>query len=334
MPRRKKARKNQTSRMRPVLPEGDLDSSMSIDERKAKLDIYLKDLNMQVQERVEKMKARGYDMICKVKGAFSLEILKLPMNIRKMKLCDYRAQGGEVNETALNEASKLVTEMTRSVLQPTTKATTRDPFTELGNLPLKTPSGIKVKSEDQTGNVKLNEPGFLEPTTAPRSLRPRKRKDMSPSTVDKNTRSAKTRKTKDSITVAPPSTGKRTSKRIQPKAHFATPAVRGIPYSNTPMVTPKFDPRLPVTPALLREPKVGESIMSLNGSPIVNSAPASNTPQLSISLGNGRRIQLNPTSHLSPSQSTILNDAARKNVELLQQKLSQLLAMPTPAEKK
>lgn len=33
--------------MRPVLPEGDLDSSMSIDERKAKLDIYLKDLNMQ-----------------------------------------------------------------------------------------------------------------------------------------------------------------------------------------------------------------------------------------------------------------------------------------------
>ena len=47
MPRRKKTRKNQTSRMRPVLPEGDLDSSMSIDERKAKLDIYLKDLNMQ-----------------------------------------------------------------------------------------------------------------------------------------------------------------------------------------------------------------------------------------------------------------------------------------------
>ena len=28
--------------------------------------------------------------------------------------------------------------------------------------------------------------------------------------------------------------------------------------------------------------------MSLNGSPIVNSAPAPNTPQLSISLGNGR----------------------------------------------
>lgn len=35
-----------------------------------------------VEERIEKMKARGYDMICTVKGAFSLEILKLPM-VRK-----------------------------------------------------------------------------------------------------------------------------------------------------------------------------------------------------------------------------------------------------------
>ena len=33
--------------MRPMLPEGDLDTSMSIDERRAKLDVYLKDLNMQ-----------------------------------------------------------------------------------------------------------------------------------------------------------------------------------------------------------------------------------------------------------------------------------------------
>ena len=30
-----------------MLPEGDLDTSISIDERKAKLDVYLKDLNMQ-----------------------------------------------------------------------------------------------------------------------------------------------------------------------------------------------------------------------------------------------------------------------------------------------
>ena len=46
MPRRKKTRKN-ANRMRPMLPEGELDTSMSTDERRAKLDVYLKDLNTQ-----------------------------------------------------------------------------------------------------------------------------------------------------------------------------------------------------------------------------------------------------------------------------------------------
>lgn len=32
-----------------------------------------------MEERIEKMKARGHEMICKVKGAFAVEILKLPM---------------------------------------------------------------------------------------------------------------------------------------------------------------------------------------------------------------------------------------------------------------
>ena len=47
MPRRKKTKKNATSRVRPMLPEGDLETSMSIDERRAKLDVYIEDFNMQ-----------------------------------------------------------------------------------------------------------------------------------------------------------------------------------------------------------------------------------------------------------------------------------------------
>lgn len=310
-----------------MLPEGDLDTSMSIDERRAKLDVYLKDLNMQVKERTEKMRARGYDMICKVKGAFSLEILKLPMHIRKMKLNDYLAQGGELNDTTLSEASKLVSEMTRSILQPASDMAVRGPLTDRANLPSKTPA---VKNDDQAAIVKLTKPEVLELTTASRSLRPRKRKDASP---ENSTRSAKSRKTKDtgSVIMVPPSTSKRTSKRAQSKAQLVTPASRAVTCNNTPMVTPKFDPRLPVTPALLREPKAGERIMSLSGSPIVNHGPDSNA-QVFIPLGNGRTFHLNTTSHLSPSQPTVLNEAARKNVELLQQKLAQLLVLPTPAQ--
>jgi len=289
-----------------------------------------------VEERIEKMKARGHDMICKVKGAFALEILKLPMHIRKMKLSDYLAQGGEVNDNALTEASDFVSEMTRSILNPASDlAASRGPLTEVGNLPLKTPSGFKVKREDKDATVKFTEPEFLEATTASRSLRSRKRKDASPSITDKGTRSTKARKTKDSdVTMPPPSTGKRTSKRLQSKAQFVTPAARTVPHSYTPLVTPKFDPRLPLTPALLREPKAGERIMSLSGSPIVNHGPIASHAEVLIPLGNGKTFHLNTTSNLSPSQPAVLDDAARKNVELLQQKLSQLLVLPTPAQKK
>lgn len=321
-----------------MLPEGDIDTSMSIDERSAKLDVYLKDLNMQVEERIEKMRARGYNMICKVKGAFSLEILKLPMHIRKMKLSDYLAEGGEVNDAAFAEASDFVSEMTKSILNPASDlAASRGPLTEVGNLPLKTPTttGFKVKKEDQCATVKFTEPEVSEQTTTVRSLRSRKRKDASPNTVEKGTRSAKARKTKDSdATMPPPSTGKRTSKRVQSKAQLVTPAARSVPQSYTQMVTPKFDPRLPVTPALLREPRAGERIMSLSGSPIVNHGTVTANAQVLIPLGNGQTFHLNTASHLSPSQPALLNDAARKNVELLQQKLAQLLVLPTPVHKK
>lgn len=335
MPRRKKTRKN-ANRMRPMLPEGELDTSMNTDERRAKLDVYLKDLNTQVEERIKKMKARGYDMICKVKGAFSLEILKLPMDIRKMKLSDYLAEGGKVNDNAFTEASDFVSEMTKSILNTASDMAVRGPLTEVSNLPLKAPTtGFKVKKDDQFATVKFTEPEVLEPSTTSRSMRSRKRKDASPSTVERATRSTKSRKTKDiDVTMPPPSTSKRTSKRVQSKGQFVTPAPRCLPHSNTPMVTPKFDPRLPLTPALLREPRAGERIMSLSGSPIVNHGTATSSPQVLIPLGNGQTFHLNSTSHLSPSQPALLNEAARKNVELLQQKLAQLLVLPTPAQKK
>lgn len=339
MPRKKKTKKNQASQLRPMLPEGDLDTSMSIDERRAKLDVYIKDFNMQVEERIEKIKARGHEMICKVKGTFMLEILKLPMHIRKMKLSDYFVQGGEVNDNALSEASDFVSEMTRSILNPSSDVVNRGPLTDVGNLPSKTPvAGSKGKNGDQPATVKFIEDNTEEQTTAVRSLRSRKRKDASPSIADKGTRSLKSRKTKETdVSQLPPtSTGKRTSKRVQSKAQFVTPSAgRGaVAYGHTPIVTPKFDPRLPLTPALLREPKAGERIMSLSGSPIVNHGPLTTDAEVLIPLGNGKTYHLNTASHLSPSQPAVLDDAARRNVELLQQKLAQLLVLPNPVQKK
>ena len=47
MPKRKKTRQNQTRAKKPMLPEGDLNTSMTLDERKQKLDVYLRDFDLQ-----------------------------------------------------------------------------------------------------------------------------------------------------------------------------------------------------------------------------------------------------------------------------------------------
>lgn len=47
---------------------------------------------------------------------------------------------------------------------------------------------------------------------------------------------------------------------MQSKAQFVTPAARAVTYSNTPMVTPKFDPRL----VLALELVLASKLLSLN----------------------------------------------------------------------
>ncbi|XP_048732218.1 borealin-like [Ostrea edulis] len=71
----------------------------------------------------------------------------------------------------------------------------------------------------------------------------------------------------------PPSPGMPFKSRFLGSAQkkFQTPLNRNLAdavWSNTPLVTPKFDPRVPLTPAETRQAKPGEILMSLHGSPV------------------------------------------------------------------
>lgn len=72
--------------------------------------------------------------------------------------------------------------------------------------------------------------------------------------------------------MAPPSTA-RTGRRTKMTTPLHSGSLKATGWE-TPLITPKFDPRLPCTPAMLREAKPGERIMSMAGSPISNKAPA------------------------------------------------------------
>ncbi|XP_031559776.1 borealin-like [Actinia tenebrosa] len=322
--RRKRTKLQQARRKRPALPEGDLETSMNDEERRQKLEVYLQDFDVQVKSRIIKMRSQANSLNSMIKNAYKLEILKLPPNIRKMKVVDYLAQGGKVNDTALQEASKIVTNMTDAVFQNAPRA----PLEDVTNVDsLQTPARSTRKKKAKPAEV-------TEPASTGRALRStRKRKNvaMSPSCKAKS----KAQKVDDSA-MPPPQSTTRTTRSNASKVNnqFVTPAATGRGKLQTLFVTPKFDPRLPVTPALLREPKAGERIMSMSGSPLANSSALAHTPQVFIPIGNGKTFQFSTECHLSPSQAPSLSERARKNVELLQEQLSRLLKVPSQLTKK
>ncbi|XP_022255363.1 uncharacterized protein LOC106471033 [Limulus polyphemus] len=95
----------------------------------------------------------------------------------------------------------------------------------------------------------------------------------------------------------------------------------------TPAVTPKFDPKLPLNLAALRQPKVGEIIMSLGGSPLQNISDVQNKkPGVTVSLGDGTVVNLSkePTLNGVPN----LSHSLKNELLIVQQKISQLIQLP------
>ncbi|XP_046839398.1 borealin-like [Xenia sp. Carnegie-2017] len=134
----------------------------------------------------------------------------------------------------------------------------------------------------------------------------------------------------------------RSSRRLQGKTS-ATPAlnfITPIPKSTTLtaltkdiLITPKFDPRLPIPATRMRAPKPGERVISMTGSPLTNYVGPSNhnAPKVIIPLTGGKTFQLSvdENSSLSAQEIDVASDnVAQNNIRLLQEKLSKMLKMP------
>ncbi|KAG7271377.1 hypothetical protein CRUP_019922 [Coryphaenoides rupestris] len=87
----------------------------------------------------------------------------------------------------------------------------------------------------------------------------------------------------------------------------------------TPLVTPRFDPRLPKTPAV-RVPRHKERVysISVNGSPIQSSA---RDLVISVPLGNGESIQL-LASQMDSVDLSSLDETALQSIRHLQSRLA------------
>ncbi|XP_038133932.1 borealin [Cyprinodon tularosa] len=259
--------------------------------KKAKLEAFLDDFDSDVKTRLVQMKEKLIQQLKDVDNSYNVDLLKLPKAVRKMPWMEF--------------------------------------YTDLDNL--KDPEVDDAKSEEETATME----NVLEKATAVlKSVKKtsRKKGGAKSSTDDENILSS-SRKGRGAR--KPPSTAKRTKAatiskqsttiRRSSRKPLVTPARNLLDSSllmgPTPLITPRFDPRLPKTPAI-RVPRHKERVysISVNGSPI---AAGSQDIIINVPVGNGESVQL-LASEMDSVDLSLLDETALRSIRLLQNRLTAL----------
>ncbi|XP_071958046.1 borealin-like [Antedon mediterranea] len=286
MPPRKR-RTKLTTRPKPKLPQGQgQDDVLDTNERKNKLELLLRDFDLEVNNRLEQMEREAHKMRSMINTLFRLEMCKMNKDILRMTRKEFLAKGGSVNDAALQEVSQYVDSLSEHIVKP-----------------LQTSA-----NSDQDGTAAVT---AKKKTKQKKAKTSKKKLKTSPQTEENENM------------MPPPSQSLRRSTRKQPST-LMTPAQqtqrnRGSSNTgwNTPAVTPKFDPRLPVTPGARRARK-GERLMSMTGSPVIPAAPAPRT--ISQDLKDNIIAVNNTIQHID-----LDDQVARRNIKLLQDSLAKIL---------
>ncbi|CAB3982884.1 Hypothetical predicted protein [Paramuricea clavata] len=319
MPSRKKrtVAKYAKTKREPVLklPKelGAFDTSLTAEEQESKLNNYIEDYQLQVEGKLDKMRksiqtAKGLITHC-YRGTM-IELLK---SVKEMTMEEFMSKGGTVDAAINAQVHETITGLATSAL------------------------GVPTNSRLPLANVSNNIAGLSLDQTSMMS-----QTSSNVQTAEKST----TRKRKIKAESKPPPTGTRSSRRLQAKSSITNNEVTPMPNMNTlsvlnhshgMFITPKFDPRLPVPDKALRDPKAGERVISMHGSPLANhtEAVARSAPQAIIPLAGGKTMQfsVDDKQPLNDQEIDVTNDSvALQNIRLLQEKLSMLLKMPKNME--
>ncbi|XP_026156472.1 borealin [Mastacembelus armatus] len=256
--------------------------------KSAKLEAFLQDFDVEVKTRVEQLKAKIDQLMKDVDSSYNMALIKLPMAVRQMNWLEYckseKPKSPEVDNKKREEEAAILESVT-----------VKDHAELLKSVKKISKKKAKATSEDEN----------------------------TPSTIRKG-----------KATKKPPTTTKRgkalaiskqsTSTRRSTKKPMVTPA-RGMLDSSllmgpTPLITPRFDPRLPKTPAV-RVPRHKETVysISVNGSPIA----AGSDVVINVPIATGESIQL-LASQMDSVDLSLLDETAMRSIRLLQNRLTTL----------
>lgn len=257
----------------------------------AKLEAFMEDFDSEVKTRVGQVKEKINQMLKDIDNSYNMAIIKLPKAVRQMNWLEHwkseKPQTPELDNAKRKEEAALVESVVAkdhtSLLKTIEKT-------------IKKKGGATLSSEDE--NV---------PSTTKKGRTTRK-----PPTKTKRAKALSISKQSSTI---------RRSNRnplITPARSLLDSSVMMGP---TPLITPRFDPRLPKTPAV-RVPRHKERVysISVNGSPI---AAGNEDIVINVPVGNGESIQL-LASQMDSVDLSLLDETAMRSIRQLQNRLRTL----------
>ncbi|KAK9526598.1 hypothetical protein VZT92_015287 [Zoarces viviparus] len=264
-----------------------------INHKTGKLEAFLDDFDSEVKTRVGQMKEKINQLLIDVDNSYNLAIIKLPTAVRQMNWLEYfrteKPTSPELDNIKREEEAAIVESVVaedHAVLLKSVKKTS------------KKKGGTKSRSGDEN-----------TPSTTRKGKATRK-----PPTTG-------TSKRAKAMAVAMQNTSIRRSSRkalVTPARSMLNSSLMMGP---TPLITPRFDPRLPKTPAV-RNPRHKERVysISVNGSPI---AAGNEDIVINLPIGNGESVQL-LASQMDSVDLSQLDETALRSIRLLQNRLTTL----------
>uniref|UniRef100_UPI0037E970ED borealin n=1 Tax=Semicossyphus pulcher TaxID=241346 RepID=UPI0037E970ED len=258
--------------------------------KSAKVEAFLEDFDSEVKTRVVRMKEKIIQLLKDVDNSYNMALIKLPKAIRQTAWLEHckseKPKSPEVDNTKREEEVAIVESVVaedHAVLLKSVKKTSKK-------------KGSKSSSEDEN-----------TPSTTKKGRATKK-----PPTTSKRAKALSVSKQNTSI-------------RRSTRKPLVTPARSMLDSSlmmgPTPLVTPRFDPRLPKTPAV-RVPRHKERVysISVNGSPI---AAGNEDIVINVPIGNGESVQL-LASQMDTVDLSLLDETALRSIRLLQSRLTTL----------
>uniref|UniRef100_UPI00398EEA77 borealin-like n=1 Tax=Pristiophorus japonicus TaxID=55135 RepID=UPI00398EEA77 len=255
-----------------------------------KLQAFLKDFDIEVDRRKREMEKTMNNLLITVDAHYSRAIMKLPLAVRQMNNLDYLEMGGSAEAVAEAEQKRI----DAACLQ--VEAIECEILKDAAQL--KTTKKRKHKTKNDC-DAFASDGENLPPSTKMF----RKGKNGATFSV----------KSRPPLACATVTRTKRTS-RTKGSSSATKPDIWGP----TPLITPKFDSRLPKTTTRLR--KMGERVFSFSGSPLAETKEMT----ISIPTADGQNIQL-LASKINNTDLTQLDDQTFKSFEQLSHQLNEML---------